>query len=103
ANPGWNAAGGDAGASSAPYRIYNIGNNQPVTLMHFIETLENALGKKARKNFLPMQPGAVPETSADIADPERDVGFRPAIPLEVGLQRFVDWYRQYEAAATGKE
>jgi UDP-glucuronate 4-epimerase len=96
-NPNWNA--GDAGASSAPYRIYNIGNNQPVALMHFIETLENALGKKARKNFLPMQAGDVPATFADIADLERDVGFRPATPLEVGLQRFVDWYRQFDEAA----
>ena len=99
ANPNWNTTGGDAGASSAPYRIYNIGNNQPVELMHFIEILENSLGKKARKNFLPMQAGDVPATFADIADLERDVGFRPATPLEVGLQRFVDWYRQYEEAA----
>jgi UDP-glucuronate 4-epimerase len=100
-NPDWDAAGGDAGASSAPYRIYNIGNNQPVALLHFIETLENALGKKARKNFLPMQPGDVPETFADIADLERDVGFRPATPLEVGLQRFVDWYRQFRNQESG--
>jgi UDP-glucuronate 4-epimerase len=94
-DPGWSAERGDAGSSSAPYRLYNIGNNQPVELMDFIGTLEKTLGKKARKNFLPMQPGDVPATFADIADLERDVGFRPATPIDVGIGRFVDWYRQY--------
>ena len=94
-DPSWSAERGDAGSSSAPYRLYNIGNNQPVDLMDFIGTLEKTLGKKARKNFLPMQPGDVPATFADIADLERDVGFRPATPIEVGIQRFVDWYRGY--------
>src|SRR5262249_41628731 len=87
--------GGTAGTSSSPYRIYNIGNNQPVNLMQFIGTLEKALGGKAQLNFLPMQPGDVPATFADVADLERDTGFRPATPLEVGIERFVDWYREY--------
>src|SRR5262249_51950880 len=82
-------------ASFAPYRIYNIGNNQPVPLMDFIPTWEKALGKKAQMTFLPMQPGDLPATFADIADLERDVGFRPTTLLEVGLGRFVSWYREY--------
>ena len=94
-SPEWTAEGRTAGTSSAPYRIYNIGNNQPVDLMQFIGTLERALGRKARLNFLPMQSGDVPATFADIADLEHDVGFRPATPLEVGIERFVDWYREY--------
>jgi UDP-glucuronate 4-epimerase len=94
-NPNWCADNADAGTSSAPYRLYNIGNNQPVDLMDFIGTLEKALGKKANKNFLPMQPGDVPATFADIADLEQDVGFRPATPIAVGIERFVEWYREY--------
>jgi UDP-glucuronate 4-epimerase len=94
-NPDWTAEGGAAGSSTAPYRIYNIGNNQPVNLMHFIGALEKALGRKARINFLPMQAGDVPATFADIADLERDIGFRPSTPLEVGIERFVDWYRGF--------
>jgi UDP-glucuronate 4-epimerase len=93
-NPDWTAEG-SAGTSSSPYRIYNIGNNQPVNLTQFIATLETALGKKAMLNFLPMQPGDVPATFADIADLERDIGFRPVTPLEIGIERFVDWYREY--------
>lgn len=85
-------------SSDAPYRVYNIGNNQPVELMHLIETLENALGRKAEKNMLPMQPGDVPATYADIAALQRDVGFRPATPIELGVQKFVDWYRSYHNA-----
>ena len=81
--------------TSAPYRIYNIGNNQPVELMYLIETLEKALGRKAEKNMLPMQPGDVPATFADIDALQRDVGFRPGTPIEEGVQKFVDWYRMY--------
>lgn len=81
--------------TAAPYRIYNIGNNQPVELMHLIETLEAALGRKAEKNMLPMQPGDVPATFADIDALQRDVGFRPSTPIEVGVRRFVDWYNSY--------
>ena len=78
--------------SSAPYRIYNIGNNRPVELMRYIEVLEECLGRKAQKNLLPLQPGDVPDTYADIDDLVRDVGYRPATPVEVGVRRFVDWY-----------
>jgi UDP-glucuronate 4-epimerase len=85
----------DNTTTDAPYRVYNIGNNQPVELMHLIETLETALGRKAEKNMLPMQPGDVPATFADIEALQRDVGFRPATPIEVGVQKFVDWYRGY--------
>jgi UDP-glucuronate 4-epimerase len=75
--------------------LYNIGNNQPVQLMRYIEVIEECLGRKAQKNFLPMQPGDVPETYADIDDLVRDVGYRPATPIEVGVQRFVDWFCEY--------
>jgi UDP-glucuronate 4-epimerase len=81
--------------SKAPYRIYNIGNNQPVELMYFIEVLEKCLGIKTPKNLLPIQPGDVPVTYADIDDLVRDVGFKPHTPIEVGVERFVAWYRSY--------
>ena len=81
--------------SSVPYKIYNIGNNQPVELAHFIEVLENCIGKKAIKEFLPMQPGDVPVTYADVNDLIKDVGFQPNTPLEVGLEKFVSWYKNY--------
>jgi UDP-glucuronate 4-epimerase len=79
----------------APYRLHNIGNHTPVDLLFFIEVLEKALGKKAVKNLLPMQPGDVVETFADVSALVRDVGFSPSTPIEVGIQRFVDWYRDY--------
>ena len=85
----------DDSQTAAPYRVYNIGNNQPVELMYLIETLEKALGLKAEKNMLPMQPGDVPATFADIEALQRDVGFRPSTPIETGVQKFVDWYKQY--------
>ena len=78
-----------------PNRLYNIGNNQPVELMHFIEVIETALGRRARKNLLPMQPGDVEATYADIAPLERDFGYRPCTPIETGVARFVAWYRDY--------
>lgn len=78
-----------------PYRLYNIGNHSPVALMHFITLIEQALGQTAIKNFLPMQPGDVPATYADVDDLMRDVGFQPNTPIAVGIQRFVDWYRTY--------
>jgi UDP-glucuronate 4-epimerase len=81
--------------SAAPWRVYNIGNNQPVPLMRWIETFERCLGRKAELELLPLQPGDVVATAADIADLERDVGFHPATPIEVGVQRFVEWYRAY--------
>lgn len=80
---------------TAPYKLYNIGNNQPVTLSHFIEVIETALGKSAEKQFLPMQPGDVPTTYADVDDLMRDVGFRPTTPIETGIDRFVQWYHDY--------
>jgi UDP-glucuronate 4-epimerase len=94
-DPAWSGAHPDPASSRAPYRVYNIGNNQPVELMHLIATLEDALGKKATKQFLPMQMGDVPATYADVDDLARDVGFRPATPIEVGVGRFVEWYRSY--------
>lgn len=91
----WSGDSPDPGTSRAPYRVYNIGNHQPVELEYFISTLEQALGITARKNLLPMQPGDVPATYADVDDLMRDVGFRPATPIEEGIRRFVAWYRDY--------
>ncbi len=85
----------DGATSNIPYKIYNIGNNNPTELMTFIEAIEKALGKTAVKNFLPMQPGDVPSTYADVDDLIKDVGFKPATPIEEGIHRFVQWYREY--------
>lgn len=93
--PSWDSKSPDPATSSAPYRIYNIGNNNPVQLGAFIEVLEDCLGKKAQKNMLPLQPGDLLSTSADIGDLARDVGFRPDTPIEAGIARFVEWYRAY--------
>ena len=87
--------------SRAPYRVYNIGNNSPVQLMRYIEVLEQCLGKKARLELLPMQPGDVRATVADVSDLERDVGFRPRTTVEEGVRRFVVWYRDYYGAYYG--
>jgi len=95
ANPAWDSVNPDPATSFAPYKIYNIGNNKPVELSHFIEVLEMKLGKKAVKNFLPLQDGDVPETFADIDDLTRDVGFKPDTSIEEGIGNFVDWYKQY--------
>ena len=95
ANPQWNSDAPDPGTSKAPYRLYNIGNNQPVELGRYIECVERSLGRKAQKNLLPLQPGDVPDTFADIEDLERDVGYRPATPVEVGVERFIKWYVDY--------
>ena len=94
-NPHWSGDHPDPATSRAPYRIYNIGNNQPVELMKLIEALEHSLGTPAIKKFLPMQPGDVPATYADVDDLTRDVGFRPSTPIEQGVDRFVKWYRDY--------
>jgi UDP-glucuronate 4-epimerase len=94
-NPNWSGDTPDPGTSKAPYKLYNIGNNQPIELMYFIEVLESCLGKKAEKNMLPIQPGDVPINYADVDDLVRDVGFRPNTPIEVGIERFVTWYRSY--------
>ena len=95
ANPNWSGDAPDPGTSSAPYRLYNIGNNQPVELMCLIEILEKCLGTKAKKNLLPIQPGDVPETYANVDDLARDIGFQPSRTIEEGVARFVAWYRQY--------
>ncbi|MBU5615105.1 NAD-dependent epimerase [Geomonas azotofigens] len=91
----WSGAHPDPGTSYAPYKIYNIGNNNPVELLRFIEVLEQALGKEAQKNLLPIQAGDVPATYADVDDLMRDVGFRPATSIEDGISRFVAWYREF--------
>ena len=94
-NPDWSGDHPDPATSSAPYRLYNIGNNKPVQLMHFIACIETALGREAKKNFLPLQPGDVPKTFADVDDLVADIGFKPATPIEEGIARFVEWYRSY--------
>jgi len=98
ANAAWNSDEPDPGTSKAPYRLYNIGNNQPVELMRYIACIERSLGRKAQKNLLPLQPGDVPDTFADIDDLARDVGYRPATPVEVGVERFVRWYVEHYKA-----
>lgn len=94
-NPDWSGDAPDSATSLAPYRIYNIGNNQPVELLYLIEVMERALGCTAEKNMLPIQPGDVPATFADVDDLIRDVGFQPKTPIEEGVQKFVDWYHGY--------
>jgi UDP-glucuronate 4-epimerase len=95
ANPDWQADRPDPATSFAPYKLYNIGNHQPVGLLEFLDALEKQLGKEARKNFLPLQPGDVPATYADVADLMTDVGFQPSTSIEEGIRRFVAWYREY--------
>lgn len=94
-NPNWSGNDPALGSSKAPYKLYNIGNNQPVELMHFIEVLENCLGRKAEKKMLPIQLGDVPITYADVDDLFQDVGFKPSTSIEVGIERFLGWYRSY--------
>lgn len=94
-NPDWNSERPDPATSSAPYRVYNIGNNNPVALMDFIAAIETATGRTAEKTYLPLQPGDVAKTYADIDDLERDVGFKPSTPIGEGIGRFVAWYRSY--------
>ncbi|PNK09248.1 capsular biosynthesis protein CpsI, partial [Cylindrospermopsis raciborskii S07] len=91
----WHSSAPDPSRSQAPYRIYNIGNNNPVDLMEFISTLEKCLGKEAKKEFLPIQMGDVPSTYADIDDLIDSVGFKPSTPIDIGIQRFVSWYNDY--------
>jgi UDP-glucuronate 4-epimerase len=94
-NPDWDPADPDPASSSAPYRVYNIGNQAPVELMRYIEVLEACLGRTAEKNLLPLQPGDVPETFADVQALVDDVGYRPTTPVEEGVARFVQWYQDY--------
>lgn len=95
ADPSWSVEQGSPATSSAPYHVYNIGNNTPVKLMEYITALEQALGVTARKNMLPMQPGDVMDTSADTAELYRDIGFKPETSVEEGVKRFVDWYKAF--------
>ena len=94
-NTDWNSDSPDPGTSAAPYRLYNIGNQQPVQLMKYIELLEQKLGRKAEKNLLPLQPGDVPDTWADVEALVADVDYRPTTPVEEGIERFVEWYAAY--------
>jgi len=94
-NPAWSGDQPDPGTSYAPYRIYNIGNNSPVELLRFIEVLEEKLGRKAIRNLMPIQPGDVPATCADVDDLMRDAGFAPKTTIEEGISKFVEWYREY--------
>ena len=94
-NPSWDAAKPDPGTSNVPYRVYNIGNHSPVELMRFIELLEEKLGKKAIKNMMPIQAGDVPGSFANVDDLMRDTGFSPNTPIEIGIDKFVAWYRDY--------
>ena len=94
-NAAWDGKSPDPGTSAAPYRLYNIGNHNPVELLYLIETLEKALGRTATKHMMPMQMGDVPATYADVEALTQDTGFTPATPIEVGVERFVKWYRDY--------
>ena len=94
-DPTWSGDDPDSATSTAPYRLYNIGSNRPVELLRYIEVLEDCLGRKAEKNLLPLQPGDVPDTYADVDALVEDVGYRPSTPVEEGVKRFVDWYRAF--------
>ena len=94
-NPEFTTDAPDPSTSYAPFRVYNIGNNQPVELMTFIKTIEDAIGQEAKKNYLPMQPGDVVATYANIDDLKRDVGFEPKTELAVGIGNWAKWYREY--------
>ena len=94
-NQNWNSNNPDPGTSSAPYRVYNIGNSNPVQLMDYISALENAIGKVAIKNMLPIQMGDVPATWADTSDLEKDLGYKPNTSIQVGIGNFVKWYREF--------
>ncbi|BCO08947.1 NAD-dependent epimerase [Desulfolithobacter dissulfuricans] len=94
-NPDWSGDAPDPATSYCPWRVYNIGNNNKEKLMRYIEVLEDCLGKKAKKNFLPMQDGDVPATYADVSDLVREINFKPDTSIEEGIQKFVDWYREY--------
>jgi UDP-glucuronate 4-epimerase len=94
-DPDWSGVDPEPGKSYAPYRVYNIGNNAPVDLMYMIQTLERCLGREAEKEFMPMQPGDVPATYADVDDLIEEVGFKPSTSIEEGIERFVNWYLEY--------
>ena len=97
-NPAWSGDTPDSATSRAPYRLYNIGNNNAVDLMRYIQVLEECLGRKAEQNLLPLQPGDVPDTFANVDDLVRDFDYQPDTPVEEGVRRFVEWYRDYYEA-----
>ena len=97
-DPAFDPVHPDPGSSSAPWRVYNIGNHQPVQLLRYIEVLEDCLGRKAEKRLLPMQPGDVPDTEADVSELQRDTGYAPSTPVETGVAKFVAWYREHYRA-----
>ncbi len=97
-DPSWNGDNPDPGTSYARYKIYNIGNNNPVELIRFIEVIEETLGMKATMDFMDLQPGDVPATYADVDDLINDVGFKPATSIEAGIRAFVSWYKTYYGA-----
>jgi UDP-glucuronate 4-epimerase len=94
-NPAWRGDNPDVATSTAPWRVYNIGNSRPVQLMDYIAAFEEAVGKSAQKEMLPMQPGDMPDTYADVSDLEQQFGYRPDTPVREGVRRFVEWYRVY--------
>ena len=94
-NKEWNGQQPDPSTSSAPYKVYNIGNSQPVKLMDFIQAIENAIGREAKKNFLPMQPGDVYQTNADTTALQNELGFKPDTPIQEGVNRTIAWFREF--------
>jgi UDP-glucuronate 4-epimerase len=94
-NPDWDGDNPDTRSSKAPWRVYNIGNNNPVELMDYIEALENSLGVKADKELLPLQPGDVPDTYADVDDLVKEFGYKPSMSVKQGIENFAKWYREY--------
>jgi UDP-glucuronate 4-epimerase len=100
-DPGWSARTPDAATSNAPFRVYNLGNNRPTPLLRMLEVLEACLGRKAERRLVEMQPGDVAATCADVEELARDVGFRPSTPIEEGVRRFVEWYREYFGVPIG--
>jgi UDP-glucuronate 4-epimerase len=94
-NKNWNGAKPDPGTSLAPWRVYNIGNNSPVDLMDYIQAIEKALGMEAEKELLPLQPGDVPDTYADVTDLVEEFGYKPSMTIEEGIRNFVNWYKEY--------
>jgi UDP-glucuronate 4-epimerase len=95
-NPDWSGDSPDSGTSKAPWRVYNIGNNSPVELLDYIGAVENSLGIKAKKELLPLQPGDVPDTYADVDDLVREFNYKPSMDIKEGVKNFVDWYKEYE-------
>jgi UDP-glucuronate 4-epimerase len=94
-NPAWSSEAPDPATSSAPWRVYNIGSSEPIEVLEFMSLIEKEMGKYAKRELLPMQPGEVIETYADCADLERVVGFRPRTPIKEGVRQFVQWFREF--------